>query len=113
MRQGTLRLEQIPRLSLFFCKATPMSTNIGAAGPAVLKPALTLSEKTCLLMVAEGKKPPEISLLLTLPEPDVENLLTAAEKKLGAQNRLHAISIAVLKGHIGLEESKPDQTGRA
>ncbi len=74
-------------------------------------PLLTLTEKACLLMIAEGRTPSEISAFLSLPELDVESLLAAAEKKLGANNRLHAVSIALLKGHIDIEESKPDQAG--
>ncbi len=71
-------------------------------------PHLSPSEKTCLLMVAEGRTLPEIGLSLGLTDSAVETLLSATEEKLGAHNRLHAVSIAMLRGHVEYENAKPD-----
>lgn len=65
-------------------------------------PVLTSSEKDVLQMIAEGYKVEDICQTLTLSEPEIESLLGAAEGKLGAQNRLHAVTIAVLNGHIAI-----------
>lgn len=71
--------------------------------------ALTDTEVKCLTMVAEGKRVLDICNLLLLPEKEVEALLASAEAKLGARNRLHAVSMAMLTGQIDLGHShKPE-----
>jgi DNA-binding CsgD family transcriptional regulator len=101
----------VPASVAICSKVTPMSMNIEAMELAVHAPVLTPTEKSCLLMIAEGRKFSEISALLALSEPDVETALAGIEEKLGASNRLHAVSIAMRKGLIEVEESKPDQAG--
>ncbi len=85
-----------------------MSMTVEMAGSAVPGPHLSLSEKICLQLVAEGRSLPEISLVTGHSEPDIAELLSAAEEKLGAHSRLHAVSLAMLKGHIDFDETKPD-----
>jgi DNA-binding CsgD family transcriptional regulator len=51
-------------------------------------------------MIAEGRPLSDIGLSLGMPEPAVEHLLSDTEKKLGAHNRLHAVSLAMLLGHL-------------
>ncbi|MBV2186568.1 MAG: LuxR C-terminal-related transcriptional regulator [Rhizobium sp.] len=65
--------------------------------------ALTDAEVRCLSMVAEGKRPLDICNLLLLSEIEVEELLSSAANKLGARNRLHAVSMAMLMGSIKVE----------
>ena len=79
----------------------PFSQSIDVAGAAVV-PILSLPEKYCLQMVAEGRKLQEISDLMAMTAPDVESLMSAIEDKLGASNRLHAISIAMRQGYVAL-----------
>ena len=57
-------------------------------------------ERTCLKLVAEGKKNAEISISMNMTEPDVNAALIDAQNKLGANNRLHAVSLALLRGVI-------------
>ncbi|MBW8284593.1 MAG: LuxR C-terminal-related transcriptional regulator [Rhizobium sp.] len=73
-----------------------------SSGP---RAALTDAEVKCLTMIAEGKRPLDICNLLVLPEIEVEGMLTSAERKLGARNRLHAVSMAILMGSIDLEHN--------
>lgn len=61
---------------------------------------LSLPERNCLQMLAEGHKLHEMSNHLALSAADVESLLVAAEAKLGARNRFHAVSIALRTGEI-------------
>jgi DNA-binding CsgD family transcriptional regulator len=80
-----------------------MSITIEVAGPAAYSPDLSPSEKICLLMIAEGRPLSDIGVSLGLPDLAVEHLLSDTEKKLGAHNRLHAISLAMLRGHLDYE----------
>lgn len=73
-----------------------------SSGP---RTALTDAEVKCLTMLAEGKRPLDICNLLVLPENEVETMLISAESKLGARNRLHAVSMAILMGSIELEHN--------
>lgn len=89
-------------------------SNNEAKGPAVPSTALSPIEKSCLRMIAEGRTPNEIAALMVLSVTQVEHLLSAAEEKLGARNRLHAVSIAMLTGEIeldGLHGRNPRATG--
>lgn len=63
----------------------------------------------CLTLVAEGKRLLDICNLLVLAEIQVEDLLQSAQQKLGARNRMHAVSLAMLAGAIRHEShSKPE-----
>jgi DNA-binding CsgD family transcriptional regulator len=78
-----------------------MSMMIQTAELMVPRSALSMAEKACLLMVAEGMPVPTISSALEMPPFEVEGMLSLVEDKLGASNRLHAVSIAMRQGHIG------------
>ncbi|GEO85326.1 hypothetical protein GCM10007920_07500 [Ciceribacter naphthalenivorans] len=70
---------------------------------------LTEAEVKCLTMVAEGKRPLDICSLLLLSEIEVDSTLDSAERKLGARNRFHAVSVAMLMGSIAMEQDpKPE-----
>jgi DNA-binding CsgD family transcriptional regulator len=77
-----------------------MSMTIEVAGSVASAPYLSPSEIICLLMIAEGRPLSDIGLSLGMPEPAVEHMLSDTEKKLGAHNRLHAVSLAMLLGHL-------------
>lgn len=79
------------------------NSDTSAGQPSGPRTALTDAEVKCLTMLAEGKRPLDICNLLVLPETEVEGMLTSAERKLGASNRLHAVSMAILMGSIELE----------
>jgi DNA-binding CsgD family transcriptional regulator len=85
-----------------------MSIMIEVEQPAVSAPLLSSFEKICLTMIAEGRPLPEIGLLLGVPAFIVENLLSDSERKLGAHNRLHAVSLAMLRGHLDYGNAKPE-----
>lgn len=59
---------------------------------------LTETEIECLYLAAEGRRVDRISDILSLNSKHAEELLASAELKLGARNRLHAISIALSRG---------------
>jgi DNA-binding CsgD family transcriptional regulator len=85
-----------------------MSVVIEVAGSAAKAPPLSPSEKICLQMVAEGRALPDIGAALQKSEAQVEIMLSSAEEKLGAHNRLHAVSLAMLRGHLDYRNAKPD-----
>jgi DNA-binding CsgD family transcriptional regulator len=64
---------------------------------------LTPMEVTCLKLSANGYRTREIGSDLRVSEDKIETLLTNAQHKLGAKNRLHAIGIAVSQRLIGLD----------
>jgi DNA-binding HTH domain-containing proteins len=59
---------------------------------------LTETEIECLYLAAEGRRGDAIGDVLSLNGKNAEELLASAELKLGARNRLHAISIALSRG---------------
>ena len=64
---------------------------------------LTRLELIGLTLVANGLGVSEIVTRLAMGEAEVDQTLLAAERKLGAGNRLHAITIAIKQGLIGIE----------
>ena len=64
---------------------------------------LTRLELIGLTLVANGLGVPEIASRLSMSEAEIEQSLLAAERKLDAGNRLHAITIAIKQGLIGIE----------
>lgn len=84
----------------------PMKSRPTESAPA--SPVLSSCEKDILQMIAEGHRVDDIVATLGLSESDVEALLKTAEEKLGAQNRLHAVTIAVLNGHISIGPESPE-----
>lgn len=65
-------------------------------------------ELHCLRMVAEGLSLAAISQSMSLPESDIEGFLREAENRLGARNRLHAVSLAL---KIGILDEAPANQG--
>jgi DNA-binding CsgD family transcriptional regulator len=80
-------------------KNTRMASKEHASSTAPYRD-LSETERDCLKLVAEGKKNAEISISLNMAEPEVNAALADAQKKLGANNRLHAVSLALLRGVI-------------
>jgi DNA-binding CsgD family transcriptional regulator len=64
---------------------------------------LTRLELIGLTLVASGLGVAQIASRLSASEADILQTLQAAERKLGASNRLHAITIAIQQGLIGIE----------
>ena len=85
-----------------------MSMTSKLTGAKLVSPVLTSQEKDVLQMIAEGHVHEDISQTLSLSETEIEHLLEAAEEKLGAKNRLHAVTIAVLNGHIAVGPENPE-----
>ena len=56
-----------------------------------------------LTLAANGYRAQDIATRLGVNEREIEALLFCAERKLGAKNRLHAVTIAVGHGLIGIE----------
>lgn len=64
---------------------------------------LTRLELIGLTLVANGLDASEIASRLSASEAGIEQILLGAQRKLGASNRLHAITIAIQQGLIGIE----------
>lgn len=62
----------------------------------VLSPRL----RECLLLAREGHTAVEIAFILGLSYRTVNQYLSDAYKRLGARNRMQAVSIAVQRGEI-------------
>ena len=71
----------------------PISTN-ASANSGSLAETLTRSELQCLRLTAEGESIAAIARKLSMTEQEIETLLFCAERKLNAENRLHAICLA-------------------
>ena len=69
-----------------------------AAGASRPVQTLTDCEKRYLRFVAVGKTADVIAAISGLPETDINSTLAEAEQKLGARNRLHAVSMALQHG---------------
>jgi DNA-binding CsgD family transcriptional regulator len=70
---------------------------------SVPEEALGKLELIALTLAAHGYEPAAIATRLDLARDEVEALLINAERKLGAENRMHAITIAARTGLIGIE----------
>lgn len=71
-----------------------------APDPARTRPHLTPRETECLLLTAEGLSAKEISRALDRAEATVVMHINAAMRKLGARNRVHAVTLATRLGFI-------------
>ena len=60
-----------------------------------LAQTLTRSELRCLSLIASGYDVDAIGRKLSMATREIETLLYCAERKLQAQNRLHAVCIAL------------------
>ncbi|MBP1851638.1 helix-turn-helix transcriptional regulator [Rhizobium halophytocola] len=61
---------------------------------------LTQEEVDCLQDLAEGSAAPGQARNGSADSRDVDGLLESAQNKLGARNRLHAVSIALRRGIV-------------
>lgn len=66
--------------------------------------ALTLAERQCLAFAAEGCCPNEIARRLGIDRAGVQAHFNAARRKLGAFTLLHAITKAVKRGLIEIDD---------
>jgi DNA-binding CsgD family transcriptional regulator len=78
-----------------------------STGKTTSSPLLSSSEKDILQMIAEGHAADDISQTLGISKQEIDRLLDGVERKLSANNRLHAITIAVLNGHISIGPENP------
>jgi DNA-binding CsgD family transcriptional regulator len=56
-----------------------------------------------LTLVANGMPSAEAATRLSVSEREIETLLFCAQRKLGANNRIHAVAVAIRLGLIGIE----------
>jgi LuxR family transcriptional regulator, quorum-sensing system regulator BjaR1 len=81
--------------------------------PDYKTPQFTPREKEIMTWTAQGKTSLQISELLTVSEPAVKKHIKSACLKLGANNKTHAIAIAVTLGLIAAVhpiQSRMDET---
>jgi len=64
---------------------------------------LTRLELIGLTLAANGLTVLETAVRLSVSEAEIEAALFSAESKLGANNRMHAIAVAIQHGLIGIE----------
>lgn len=83
---------------LFHQSATEFLAPDNAHAPPL--PHLTPRETECLLLTAEGLSAKEISRALDRAEATVVMHVSAAMRKLGARNRVHAVTLATRLGLI-------------
>ncbi len=66
--------------------------------------SLTRTEKNCLALACRGMRDAAIGTRLGMSETEVASLMFCAERKLGAANRLHAISVALVRGLVPVDD---------
>ena len=64
---------------------------------------LTRLELIGLALAANGLTTSETASRLSVSDAEIQAALLSAESKLGAGNRMHAITIAIRQGLIGIE----------
>lgn len=64
---------------------------------------LTRLELIGLTLAANGLAAFETAPRLSVSEAEIEAALSSAEMKLGSSNRMHAITVAIQQGLIGIE----------
>jgi len=69
--------------------------------------ALTPRETQTLKYVAEGYSNKQIARALYVSEQTIKNHVSAVQHKLGANNRTHAVVLALRKGCINIREAAP------
>jgi DNA-binding CsgD family transcriptional regulator len=65
--------------------------------------SLARMELVGLTLTANGYRAKDIAARIGVSEREMETLLFCAERKLRAKNRLHAVTLAVSQGLIGIE----------
>jgi len=71
---------------------------------AVVAP-LTNRERQILSYIAEGNSNKQIARILSISEQTIKNHVSAIMRKLNANDRAHAVVLAIRRGLISLEES--------
>ena len=61
---------------------------------------LSRLQKEALTLVAEGKRNKQICVELGVSAEDLKETLASSLENLGAHNLMHAVSLAILLGHI-------------
>ena len=61
---------------------------------------LSVRERDCLKLAMLGKTSSEIGIILSLSEYTISQYLTAAQRKLDASNRTHAVALAAQLGYL-------------
>ncbi len=83
-----------------FQEMEPISKKI----EAVVVP-LTNREHEILIHVAEGNTNKQIAKLLSISEQTIKNHVSAIMRKLNANDRAHAVVLAIRHGMISIEET--------
>ncbi|MFB7736217.1 response regulator transcription factor [Streptomyces sp. NPDC056112] len=65
-----------------------------------MKP-LTRRQREAILLVAAGRPNVQIAALLGITPNSVGEILSAAYRRLGANDRAHAVTLAIFRGEIG------------
>lgn len=65
---------------------------------------LTRRQREVLLLVANGNTNAAVAARLQITAGTVNEILGAAYKTLGAQDRAHAVALAIWHGHISLAD---------
>ena len=81
-------------------KASPVTS--GEAATAVTEP--TAREKEILKLIAEGHPNKQIGCVLGISEQTVKNHISAVMRKLNANDRTHAVVLALYNGWLNIEE---------
>ena len=71
-----------------------------AAKPSAPIRGLSRLQREALTLVAEGKRNRDICLALDVSMEELQEALASSLQNLGAQNLMHAVSLAILLGHI-------------
>lgn len=66
---------------------------------------LTPREKEILIHIADGNSNKQIARLLNISEQTIKNHVSAIMRKLNANDRAHAVVLAIRRGLIKIEEN--------
>jgi DNA-binding CsgD family transcriptional regulator len=83
-------------------RAPNSSTDDAIIAIADMHVRLSPREREILAWTARGKARAEIAIILSLADETVKDYLTRAMRKLGADNKTHAVAIALTHGLIHL-----------
>ena len=82
---------------------------MASLGDNIIAP-LTQRERQILTYVAEGNSNKQIANALSISEQTIKNHVSAILRKLNANDRAHAVVLAIRAGLIGLGNSTPKNT---
>ena len=84
--------------------------NMASLGDNIMAP-LTQRERQILTYVAEGNSNKQIANALSISEQTIKNHVSAILRKLNANDRAHAVVLAIRAGLIGLGETPGQSSG--